>query len=153
MYTYQVESLVADGTAFSVNVSPESVLDTGDLDGLDMDFDLFGHDVTTFANVAGEHEGFTYDDDATFTFDADIGDNNVTWEFDSTLASGFESDILWILATAPPQYSLTYYADSVPPSPGTGRVPAPLPDGGITVLLLGLGLAAVGVVASRFRRE
>jgi hypothetical protein len=157
-YLYQLEVPVGTGTKpdiFTVTFDTSGVIVYGSIAGDDLDFATF-HPAHT---VGGEGEGYAL---STVPAVATLASDNISWSFVGGLTPGTESMTLFFIDPRPPTLGVGGAQDGSPPSPwsslatGGELVPIPgdpetheIPDGGSTVLLLGVALSALGFVAKR----
>jgi hypothetical protein len=131
LYAYQVESHLQNLNILSIQVSPNTVVDFGSV--ANQDLDAWGH------NIGGEDEngGGTLQNPTSAELAA-----NLTWFFGPGLDSGIESTTLWYTSELRPTYGWAAAQDSIPPSPGKGFLPVPVPVPGAVILGI-LGLASL----------
>jgi hypothetical protein len=134
LYLYQVESHLQNLNILSLEVGQNTVKNFGFVPNLDLD---------TVHNIAGEDEPAGGGAPLQSPTNTELA-ANLTWFFGPGLDNGVESTTLWYTSDLRPTYGWAAAQDSIPPSPGKGFLPVPVPVPGAVILGL-LGLAALRV--------
>lgn len=78
----------------------------------------------------------------------EAGQSNATWFFGNNMDAGHQSSILWYTSDLRPTYAMARVQDSIPPTPGRGFLPVPVPAPGAAMLGV-LGIALVHAFTRR----
>ena len=149
-YFYQMESASDDiVTTLHLDVEPSYINSVGYMAGVDLDTSPFVHDVTAYANLAGESESMTgsvVDPDLSI-FVQGGASPHVEWFYTSgiELAPGNESSVLFLTSDYGPRYNMASimggsvsYDGYLPTPPFPDQIPEPLSMTLLGMTILGL---------------
>ncbi len=105
LYAYKLESLVDNGSTFSINLTSPDILSMGSFNG---DLDAVGHNAANFPNLgAPPPQDFVFTDKKPLVADDGtpvVEGGNITWHFTNDLKAGEESEVLWFTSDNGPTY-------------------------------------------------